>query len=83
MIRAVTITKEKKMVFSLTRIVQAILIAVVVGLVCILLGGILVTLKVPIAVTVGGFMEEWGWVIGVVFGLWFYFGGGAFPKIGA
>lgn len=68
---------------SITRVIQALLVAVVVGLICILLGGVLVTLKVPIAVTVGGFMQEWGWVIGVVAGLWFYFGGGAFPKLGA
>jgi len=66
----------------ITRVIQAILIAVVVGLLLILLGTILVTLKVPIAVTIGGFLEQWGWVIGVVAGLWFYFGGGAFPKLG-
>ncbi len=67
----------------LTRLIQAVLVAVVFGLVCILLGGILITLKVPIAVTVGGFLTEWGWVLGVVAGLWFYFGGGTFPKMGA
>lgn len=67
---------------SITRIVQALLIAVAVGLFCILLGGVLVTLEVPIAVTVGGFFVEWGWVIGVIAGLWFFFGGGAFPRIG-
>lgn len=68
---------------SITRIIQAVLVAVVVGLIFIFLGMVLVTLKVPIAVTIGGFMQEWGWVIGVVAGLWFYFGGGSFPKIGA
>lgn len=71
------------MPISITRIIQAVLVAVVVGLVCILLGSVIADLKVPIAVTIGGFMHEWGWVIGVVAGLWFYFGNGAFPKIGA
>jgi len=68
---------------SITRIIQALLIAVVVGLLCIFGGGIIVTLQAPIAVSIGGFLVQWGWVIGVIAGAWFYFGGGAFPKMGA
>lgn len=57
------------------RVVLAVVVAVVVGLLCILLGGILVTLQVPIAVTVGGFLVQWGWVLGVLAGLWYFFRG--------
>ena len=59
----------------LSRLVLAVIVAVVVGLVCILLGTILATLKVPIAVTIGDFLATWGWVIGVLAGLWFFFTG--------
>jgi uncharacterized membrane protein YvlD (DUF360 family) len=62
----------------LQRLVLALVVAVVVGLVCILLGSVLETLKVPIAETVGGFIYSWGWVIGVLAGLWYFFGGGSF-----
>jgi len=58
------------------RIVLAVIVAIVVGLLLVLLGGILVTLKVPIAVTIGDFFRDYGFVIGVLAGLWFFFGGG-------
>ena len=59
------------------RIVLAVVVAIVVGLALVgLLGPILVTLHAPIAVTVGGFFVTYGWVIGVLCGLWFYFAGG-------
>ncbi len=58
------------------RIVIAVVVAVVVGLLCVgLLGPILVSLAVPIAVTVGRFFEKWGWVLGVLAGLWYFFAG--------
>jgi hypothetical protein len=66
------------------RIVIALVVAVAVGLGCILLGTILDTLKVPIATTIGGFLVHWGWVIGVLAGLWQFFQGGiSFPTRGA
>jgi hypothetical protein len=59
--------------------VLAVIIAVVVGLICVaLLGPILVSVGVPIAVVVGSFFEVWGWVLGVLAGLWFFFRGIAF-----
>ena len=59
------------------RIVLAVIIAVVVGLVLVgLLGPILITLHVPIATTVGGFFVDFGWAIGVLCGLWYFFAGG-------
>jgi hypothetical protein len=60
----------------ISRIVLAVVVAVVVGLLCILLGSVLITLKVPIAVTIGGFLVTWGWVLGVLAGLWHFFRGG-------
>lgn len=60
----------------LARLVLAVVVAVVVGLVCLLVGSILVTLRVPIAVTVGEYLDAWGWVIGVLAGLWYFFSGG-------
>lgn len=60
----------------LSRVVLAVVVAVVVGLVCILVGSILNTLNVPIAATVGGFLVAYGWALGVLAGLWHFFGGG-------
>ncbi len=55
---------------------MAVVIAVIVGLVLVgLLGPLLETLKAPVAVTVGTFFVAWGWVLGVLAGLWYYFAG--------
>jgi len=67
----------------ITRIVLAVVIAVVVGiLLTSLLGPILNDLKVPIAETVGSFFKQWGFVIGLLAGLWYFFSGGSisFPS---
>jgi uncharacterized membrane protein YvlD (DUF360 family) len=59
------------------RIVIAVVVAVVVGLILVaLLGPILVSLNVPIADVVGGFFVKYGWVLGVLAGLWSFFAGG-------
>lgn len=64
------------------RIVLAVVVAVVVGLVLVsLLGPILVSLAVPIAVTVGEFFIKWGWALGVLAGLWFFFSGTTWASI--
>lgn len=55
------------------RIVLAVVIAVIVGLLCVLLGGVLITLNVPIAETVGGWLKQYGLVLGVLAGLWYFF----------
>lgn len=54
------------------RVVAAVVIAVIVGLLCTLLGAILGDLHVEIASTVGGFLTRWGWVLGVLAGLWYF-----------
>jgi len=66
----------------LMRLLSATVVAVVVYLVCILLGMILSGLNVPIASTVGGFLTQFAVVIGVLAGLWHFLGGGGFPKFG-
>lgn len=63
------------------RLVLAVVVAVVVGLVCLLVGGLLGTINVPVAHTVGGFLQTWGWVLGLLAGLWYFFGGGSFPGL--
>jgi hypothetical protein len=62
-------------------IVFAILIAVGVGLLCILAGRVIATLAAPIAVTIGGYLEQFGWVIGMVVGLFYFVTGGSLPRI--
>lgn len=65
----------------LSRIVLAIVVAVVVTLGCVLVGGILISLSVAVAVTVGNFLKDYAGVIGVLAGLWFFFSGANFPLL--
>ena len=61
------------------RIVLAVIVAVVVGLLLVgLLGPLLLTLHVPIATTVGGFFVDFGWAIGVLAGIVYFLTHGAF-----
>jgi hypothetical protein len=60
----------------IARVVLAVVVAVVVTLACILLGGILADLKIDVAVTIGKFLENYGAVIGILAGLWYFFSGG-------
>ncbi len=61
-------------IVSIQKLILALVIAVVVGIVLVgLLGPVLETVKVPIAVTIGEFFVAWGFVIGVLAGLWYYF----------
>ena len=59
-------------------IVIAVVIAVIVGLLCIFGGRILKSLSVPPAVTVGGFFEEYAWPIGVLVGIVWFITNGSF-----
>lgn len=58
------------------KLVLAVVVAVVVTLACILVGGILIALKVAIAVTIGDFLKDYSGVLGVLAGLWYFFAGG-------
>lgn len=57
----------------LGRLVLAVVVGVVVTLACILIGAILVTLKIELAVTVGNFIKTYGGVFGVLAALWYFF----------
>jgi len=59
----------------LGRLVLAVVVGVVVTLACILVGLILVTLKVALAVTVGNFLSSYSGVFGVLAALWYFFSG--------
>ena len=59
----------------LIRILRAVIIAVVVGLACILLGVVLESINVPPAEAVGGFLTTYAWAIGILAGLWAFLGG--------
>jgi hypothetical protein len=64
------------------KLVLAVVVAIAVGLVCMLLGAVIGSLNVPIAETIGHFLTAWGWVIGVLAGLWYFFAGVTFSGFG-
>lgn len=58
------------------RLILAVIIAVVVGVLCVwLIGPLLADLNVPVAETVGGFFIKAGWLLGVAAGAWYFFAG--------
>lgn len=57
----------------ISKLVLAVVIAAVVTLGCILLGSILGTVGVAVAVTVGGFLKTYAAALGVLSGLWYFF----------
>lgn len=57
------------------RLILAVIIGVVVGLVCILAGRLLKAAGVPPAVAVGTFLEEYAWAIGIIAALWAFITG--------
>jgi hypothetical protein len=61
----------------IARLVLALVVFIVVGLaLTALLGPILIWLGVPVATIIGEFFVKWGWVLGVLAGLWYFFAGG-------
>lgn len=54
-------------------IILAVIIGIAVGLGCMLVGKLLNSLGIPPAAAVGGFLEQYGWAIGVLAGLWWFF----------
>jgi hypothetical protein len=60
----------------LGRLVLAVVVAVFVGLVCVaLLGPLLLMIAAPVAQIVGEFLITWGWILGLLAGLWLFFSG--------
>lgn len=63
----------------LQRLILAVVVGVLVTLGCILLGGILITLKVALAVSIGNFLGNYSGVLGVLAALWHFFAGSPNP----
>lgn len=59
------------------RLIYAVIVAVVVWLICILLGMLLVALP-PVAM-VGAFLQTYGWIIGLLAGLLYFLSGRGRP----
>lgn len=58
-------------------IIVAVIIAALVGILLVgLLGPILQKTGVPIVTVLGDFFVRWGWALGVIVGVLWYFGGG-------
>lgn len=62
----------------ISRIVLAVVVAMVVGfLLAVVIGPLLLLLHTPPTSFVGGILVDWGWPIGVVAGIWWFFSGGS------
>jgi hypothetical protein len=60
----------------LSRIVLAVVAAVIVYLLCVFVGGVLlVSLGIPIAVAIGKFLEQYASVFSILAFLWYFFAG--------
>jgi hypothetical protein len=60
----------------IARIAHAVIVVILVGLGCMLLGMVLSSLNIPPIEVVGDFLTQWCWVIGVLVGLLDFFRGG-------
>ena len=60
----------------LSRVILATVAAVAAFLVCVFVGGVLLAgTGVPIAIAVGGFLNQYATVIAILVGLWYFFSG--------
>ncbi len=57
------------------KLVIAVCVAVLVTIVCILLGSVLALLKVEVAAVVGQWLKTYGAVLGIIAGLWSFAAG--------
>lgn len=63
----------------LSRIVLAVIVGVVVTLLCVLVGGLLITMPVSWAAAVGAFLKEFSGLLGLLAALWYFFSGTTWP----
>ena len=54
----------------LNRLLIAVVLGVVVGLVCLLVGSLLASIPVPFVAVVGKFLATWAWVLGLLAALY-------------
>jgi hypothetical protein len=63
----------------IVEIILAVIVAAVIGLVLAgLLGPVLKSVDIPIVAVLGDFFVRYGWALGILAGLWFFFAGGSF-----
>lgn len=63
----------------LSRVVMACVVGIVVFLVCILVGGLLITTAVPFVVTVGTFLKTYASLLGLLAALAYFFTNQTWP----
>lgn len=66
----------------LIRLVHAVAIGFIVGLVCLFLAAVLPAIKVPVITDIGAFLGTWAWPIGIVAGMLDFAAGGFGPSFG-
>lgn len=54
----------------LNRLIIAVVVGVVVGLVCLLFGALLTGINIPFVHTIGSFLVTWAWVLGLLAALY-------------
>lgn len=65
----------------ITRIIAGVVAAIIVYLVCVFVGGLLLTVEVPIVVAVGTFLKTFASLLSIVAFLWAAFlGGSLWPR---
>ena len=65
------------------RIIHAVAIGFIVGLVCLFLAMILPSIHVEVITKIGNFLGDWAWPIDIVVGLLDFVSGGIGPRFGA
>lgn len=64
------------------RIIHAVAVGFIAGLICLFLAAILPAIKVPVITEIGQFLGTWAWPIGIVVGLLDFAKGGFGPTFG-
>ena len=64
----------------LMRLIHAIAVGFVAGLICLFLAAVLPAIHVPVITEIGQFLGTWAWPIGIVVGLLDFAGGGFGPR---
>ena len=64
----------------LTRLIHAVAVGFVAGLICLFLAVVLPAIHVPVITEIGQFLGTWAWPIGLVVGLLDFAGGGFGPR---
>jgi hypothetical protein len=66
----------------LIRLVHAIAVGFIVGLICLFLAAVLPQIHVPVITSIAHFLGDWAWPIGIVAGLLDFASGGFGPSFG-